>query len=35
MYPEHESDADKIGAAMFKMLKTAKRAGGSGIVVAH
>lgn len=27
--------AEGIGAAMFKTLKTAKRAGGSGVVVAR
>jgi diguanylate cyclase (GGDEF)-like protein len=34
-YPEHGSDAEEIVAAAFKALKTAKRVGGSGIVVAH
>jgi len=34
-YPEHGSDAEEVVAAAFKALKTAKRVGGSGIVVAH
>jgi diguanylate cyclase (GGDEF)-like protein len=34
-YPEHGSDAGEIVAAASKALKTAKRVGGSGIVVAH
>ena len=34
-YPEHGSDAGEVVAAAFKALKTAKRVGGSGIVVAH
>jgi diguanylate cyclase (GGDEF)-like protein len=34
-YPEHGSDAGEVVAAAFKALKTAKRVGGSGIVVAR
>jgi diguanylate cyclase (GGDEF)-like protein len=34
-YPEHGSDAGELVAAASKALKTAKRVGGSGIVVAH
>jgi diguanylate cyclase (GGDEF)-like protein len=34
-YPEHGSDAGEVVAAACKALKTAKRVGGSGIVVAH
>jgi GGDEF domain-containing protein len=33
--PEHGSDDGRMGAAISKTLKSAKRAGGSGIVVAH
>jgi diguanylate cyclase (GGDEF)-like protein len=34
-YPEHGENADEVVAAAFKALKTAKRVGGSGIVVAR
>src|ERR671933_469961 len=34
-YPEHGESADEVVAAAFKALKTAKRVGGSGIVVAR
>jgi diguanylate cyclase (GGDEF)-like protein len=34
-YPEHGSDASEVVAAAMGALKTAKRVGGSGIVVAH
>jgi diguanylate cyclase (GGDEF)-like protein len=34
-YPEHGSAAGEVAAAAFKALKTAKRVGGSGIVVAR
>jgi diguanylate cyclase (GGDEF)-like protein len=34
-YPEHGSDAGEVVAAAFKALKTAKRVGGSGIIVAR
>ncbi len=34
-YPDHGSDAGEVVGAAFKALKTAKRVGGSGIVVAH
>jgi GGDEF domain-containing protein len=34
-YPDHGSGAGEVVAAAFKALKTAKRVGGSGIVVAH
>ena len=34
-YPEHGEDAGELLSAAFKALNTAKRVGGSGIVVAR